>query len=340
MTPEKLSELLNMTLPECLGDEFEGSKLTDLIRLSGGANNETWSLRWGEKHLILRRRSLSPESAKQLEENILGISLSDEASVIQLVSETAVPVPKIHAVFDQNHPIGEAFLMAFIPGESIPNRWLTTEVFNEARGKLPHQCGAALAQIHSIDCRKLPEKISGKSMSERFIAVQKRLHAFGDVSPIMQLGLNWLIDQAPEDMSLALLHGDFRTGNLLIDESGLAAVLDWELTHQGPVGEDLGYLCANVWRFGQLTKPVGGFGEYDALLSGYESVAGWAPDLNTIKYWEIFASLSWGLVCMTMGALWHSGQGDIERAAVARRRSEAELDLLLLIEDWESDGQR
>ena len=30
-----------------------------------------------------------------------------------------------------------------------------------------------------------------------------------------------------------------------------------------------------------------------------------------------FAALSWGLVCQTMGALWHSGNGDVERAAVA-----------------------
>jgi len=115
----------------------------------------------------------------------------------------------------------------------------------------------------------------------------------------------------------------------------LAGVLDWELTHQGPAEEDLGYLCANVWRFGHLDKPVGGFGQYEDLIAGYASVAGWTPELNTIRYWEIFAALSWGLVCQTMGALWHSGNGDVERAAVARRRSEAELDILLLIEEWE-----
>ena len=71
------------------------------------------------------------------------------------------------------------------------------------------------------------------------------------------------------------------------------------------------------------------------LIAGYAAVAGWTPELRTIHYWEIFAAFSWGLVCQTMGALWHSGNGDIERAAVARRRSEAELDILLLIEEWE-----
>ncbi len=79
---------------------------------------------------------------------------------------------------------------------------------------------------------------------------------------------------------------------------------------------------------------MGGFGDYADLIAGYQSVAGWSPDLHNIRYWEIFAALSWGLVCQTMGALWKGGQGDVERAAVARRRSEAELDMLLLIDEW------
>ena len=46
----------------------------------------------------------------------------------------------------------------------------------------------------------------------------------------MQFGLNWLMDHAPTEAPCVLLHGDFRTGNLLVDEQGLAGVLDWELT--------------------------------------------------------------------------------------------------------------
>ena len=226
--------------------------------------------------------------------------------------------------------------MGFIPGESIPQKWLVDDTYEVARSRLAFQCGEALGRIHRIDCSQLPANIGPTSLDKRFAAAQKRLHAFGDISPAMQFGLNWLIDHAPAEAPCVLLHGDFRTGNLLVDEQGLAGVLDWELTHQGPAEEDLGYLCANVWRFGQLHKPVGGFGEYDELIAGYASTAGWTPELSTIRYWEIFAALSWGLVCQTMGALWHSGNGDVERAAVARRRSEAELDILLLIEEWEN----
>ena len=335
MLPEELTEHLNSSLPPLLADTLEGTAVTDLERLSGGANNETWRLSWGNTPLILRRRPFSAGAVANLEGNILGLSLVDEAQVIQLASKTAVPVPTVYGVFDEHHAIGEAFLMGFIPGESIPQRWLNDANFAHARNKLAYQCGEALAHIHAIDCTNLPSSIGPTTLARRFEAAQKRLHAFGDVSPALQYGLNWLIDHAPAETPHVLLHGDFRTGNLLINDQGLAGVLDWELTHQGPPGEDLGYLCANVWRFGKLEKPVGGFGDYADLIAGYQSVAEWSPDLNSIRYWEIFAALSWGLVCQTMGALWKSGQGDVERAAVARRRSEAELDMLLLIDEWE-----
>ena len=336
MSPDQLTALLNTALSEHLAGKIPGKELMQLERLSGGANNETWRLTWGGTPLILRRRPFSADSIDQLEGNILGLSLLDEAAVIQLATSTSVPVPDIHAVFDASHPIGEAFLMGFIPGESIPQKWLVDDTYEVARSQLAFQCGEALGRVHSIDCAQLPSNIGPTTLDKRFAAAQKRLQAFGDISPVMQFGLNWLIDHAPTEAPCVLLHGDFRTGNLLVDEQGLAGVLDWELTHQGPAEEDLGYLCANVWRFGHLQNPVGGFGGYDDLITGYASTAGWTPELSTIRYWEIFAALSWGLVCQTMGALWHSGNGDVERAAVARRRSEAELDILLLIEEWEN----
>jgi len=336
MKPEALAEHLNRVLEGLEIDHVVGTRVTHLTRLSGGANNETWRFTWYETPLILRRRPFNAESVEGLDGDILGLSLVDEAAIIQLAAQTAVPVPHIYTVLEASHPLGEAFIMAFIPGESIPQQWLNAAEFDAARNGLAYACGEALAQTHTVDCSQLPNTIKPSTLAHRFNGIQRRLQIFGDVSPAMQFGLNWLIDHAPNDAQCVLLHGDFRTGNLLVNEQGLAGILDWELAHQGPPAEDLGYLCAHVWRFGNIEKPVGGFGEYADLLAGYRSIAGWAPDLESLRYWEIFAALNWGLVCQTMGALWHSGSGDIERAAIARRRSEAELDLIYLIDTWET----
>ena len=52
-----------------------------------------------------------------------------------------------------------------------------------------------------------------------------------------------------------LVHGDFRMGNLIVDDDGLAAVLDWELVHIGEVYEDLAWFCIRAWRFGAPARP-------------------------------------------------------------------------------------
>ena len=67
------------------------------------------------------------------------------------------------------------------------------------------------------------------------------------------------------------MHGDFRHGNLIIGPDGVRAVLDWELAHLGDPMEDLGWICVNSWRFGEIDKPVGGFGTREELFAGYEA---------------------------------------------------------------------
>ena len=72
------------------------------------------------------------------------------------------------------------------------------------------------------------------------------------------------------------MHGDFRLGNFIVDEGGLAAVIDWELAHLGDPAEDIGWLCIRSWRFGNDDLPVAGVGTLDEFAVAYES-AGGAP---------------------------------------------------------------
>jgi aminoglycoside phosphotransferase (APT) family kinase protein len=129
-------------------------------------------------------------------------------------------------------------------------------------------------------------------------------------------------------------HGDFRLGNLLLGEQRTGSPC-W--TGNSPTSVSRarisGYLCANVWRFG-AALPVGGMGSYRQLLDGYRSVRGDAPCLEELRRWEVYAALAWGVVCLTMRRLFESGDDPtLERAAVGRRVSESEVDLLLLLEE-------
>jgi aminoglycoside phosphotransferase (APT) family kinase protein len=108
-------------------------------------------------------------------------------------------------------------------------------------------------------------------------------------------------------------------------------VLDWELAHTGDPMEDLGWICVNSWRFGEIDKPVGGFGTREELFAGYEA-AGRGVDPGRVRFWEVMGTLRWGVMCCGMMQRFRIGpEHSIERAMIGRRASETEIDLLRLL---------
>ena len=310
-----------------------GASIKGLARLSGGANMETWSFDWvwsaETEPLILRRL---PGQTRDVENAVGELTLKDEAALIDIAGRYGVPVPVVRLVLRPEHALGQGYIMSRERGEALPFRLLADDCYRDARERLAFQCGQTLGRIHKIPLESLPEGLSDHSGVLLFQRAQELLDTHGNLSPVLQLGLNWLRDRPRREPLRTLVHGDFRNGNLLVDEDGLVAVLDWELAHLGDPVQDLGYICANVWRFGS-PKPVGGFGDYADLLAGYESVTGIAPVMADIHYWQVHAALSWGMVCLRMLEMYRSGEdSSLERAAVGRRLSEAEIDLLLLME--------
>ena len=119
----------------------------------------------------------------------------------------------------------------------------------------------------------------------------------------------------------------------MVDETGLAAVLDWELAHLGDPREDIAWVCVNSWRFGQSQNRVGGFGNLGDLLNAYNQKTGQDILASEIDWWEMLGSLKWGVMCMIMYEAFRSGaDASVERAAIGRRVSETEIDLINLLE--------
>jgi aminoglycoside phosphotransferase (APT) family kinase protein len=130
-----------------------------------------------------------------------------------------------------------------------------------------------------------------------------------------------------------LVHGDLRLGNIMVDSSGLTAVLDWELAHIGDPMEDLGWLCVRAWRFGG-SNPVAGIGSYDELFDAYENVSGIRPQLDAMRWWEVLGTLKWGIICIRQAATHLQGIArSHELAAIGRRVCENEYDLLEYLEE-------
>lgn len=308
-----------------------GVEVHALRRLSGGASQETWSfdlrLRDGSTlPLILRRAPAG--SAQRAEGNA---TLAEQARLQMVAAAAGVPVPGVLLTLEPAHGLGEGYVMQRVEGETLGRRIVGDPRLHGARQVLARQCGQALARIHRLAARDIPPLRRAPPAAElAHYETQYRSHGWRQ--PVFELALHWLKAHVPaDDMPLALVHGDFRNGNLMVGEEGLRAVLDWELAHFGDPMEDLGWLCVNSWRFGQIDLPVGGFGTREQLFEGYAE-AGGRVDAERVRYWEVLGTLKWGVICQSMAHSYLSGvEHNAERAAIGRRASEAEIDLLQLL---------
>lgn len=316
---EKLTKVVQRLRP--------GSRVENIVRLTGGANQQMWSfdvVGQGDALPVVFRQA---SSWNQGAEGIM--SLENEAVLIGHAGKAGLPVPEVYEVLKPEDGLGSGYLMARISGETLPPKILRESRFATARSKLAGQCGEVLAGIHQLPVGDLGflRKLTPAEMLE---ALYQEYQSYEEPRPMFELAFRWLRDHVPADPdTLALVHGDFRHGNLMVDESGLASVLDWELAFLGDPMADLGWLCVNSWRFGNIDLPVGGFGTREQLFKGYRAAGGQSPDPQRVRFWEILGTLRWGVMCQGMAASFVAGHDTSpERGAIGRRASEVEVDLL------------
>ena len=302
----------------------------NLTRLSGGASQETWCFdipAGKDRRRIILRRAPTGYSA-----TFASAGLATEARLIELAGKNGVPSPRVLHVLRPEDELGDGFLMDYVKGESIPRKILRDAVFTEIRPKLAFELGKILARIHAMAAAGLEalREITAQTALEELRLAYK---TDGCPRPVFELAFRWLQEQPlVRPQAVTLVHGDFRNGNLIVGPDGVRAVLDWELAHFGDPMEDLGWLCVNSWRFGVIDKPVGGFGQLNELIAGYESAGGRTVDARRLIFWQTLGTLRWGVMCLGMLARYESGKDrSIERAMIGRRASETEIDLLRII---------
>jgi aminoglycoside phosphotransferase (APT) family kinase protein len=289
----------------------------NLQRLSAGATSAIWSFDYGDEEKGYILRIAAPGGNR--------VPITTEAAAMDAARAAGVPVPPIICAGDDTEPFGRPFMiMERIEGETLARHILRDDEYANARTVFAAQCGKILARLGNSDQSTVPG-----------LAYEDQLQRWTDILrltdvpvPTFELALRYLQANRPPENDPTIVHGDFRLGNIIVGPGGVEAVLDWELVHLGDPLEDLGWLCARPWRF-RGPRPVGGMGEYQDLVEAYQAESGKSVEMEHLRWWEVFATLRWGIICLIQAARHLTGsERSVELATIGRRVAETELDLL------------
>jgi len=307
----------------------DGVGVEGLRRLSGGASRETWAFVVSEEASPLHRVHGMILQRERPGGSRTGGGMASEAVLLRAAELVGVPVPEVLATDDGGDEMGAPFVITrAVPGETIPRKLLRDPELDDVRGHLARECGRILAEIHSVPVASVRDVLTEP---DQIVQFRDLLDALGEPHPAFELAFRWLDRFRPDGLEAALVHGDFRNGNLIIGPDGVRAVLDWELAHLGDPVEDLGWFCVRAWRFGSPHR-AGGFGSAEDLLAGYRDGGGAEVDLETLRWWEVMGTLKWGVMCVIQAMTHLAGASrSVELAAIGRRTCENEWDLLELI---------
>ncbi len=239
---EPLAAYLRQHLPG-FGGELSAQQF------SGGQSNPTYLLEAGGRRWVLRRKPpgvLLPSAH----------AVDREYRVMAALAHSAVPVPHVHLLCEDDSVIGSAFyVMDHVEGRNFLDPSLPG-MTPEQRGAIYEEMNRVIAALHGVDHHAAGLAAYGrpgqylKRQIERWTR-QYRASQTGISEPIaaMESLIEWLPMHLPEADETTLVHGDFRIDNLIFHphEPRVLAVLDWELSTLGHPLADFAYHCM-TWR--------------------------------------------------------------------------------------------
>lgn len=279
--------------------------ISNVARIFGGASRETWSFdaSWSdngsrvEQSFIARR---DPPASLLSDNDLL------EYEIYRALEATPVPAPVMHWI-DRAGAMLErpTFIMGRLPGATDASALATGAQYAAIRPTIARQKAEILARIHQVDIANIPSlERPASTAASALHEVEKWERTMRqdtlEPQPVFEFAFNWMkrhLPPPPEE--LVLVHGDYRTGNFLYDDTeGIRGILDWEMAHAGDPIEDLGWVVMKSWRWAR-NDLVGGLCTRDEFVSMYEDASGRRVDRDALKFWEVFSNVKFGIIFIT-----------------------------------------
>ncbi|MBK7950121.1 MAG: phosphotransferase family protein [Deltaproteobacteria bacterium] len=299
----------------------------------GGHSNLTYHVFDGAGHRFVLRRP--PTGAVLATAHDMG----REHRILSALAGTAVPVPKPLALcLDPAVNDAPFYVMEYKPGTVLSGPEVADRtVPPERREALALHAVEVLAALHRVD----PDAVGLGDLGRREAYLARQLARWKTQwektktreLPDMEEAHAALAARMPEQQTSAIVHGDYRVGNLLVDGAAgrVTAVLDWELCTLGDPLADLGYLLNDWYDVGD-PKPqaggtglpptcCGGFPRREALLARYEALTGLSTAkiayYRAFQYWRLAAIVEGVLARYMKGVMGEGGNVEAFRLQIA-----------------------
>ena len=297
--------------------EALGADVTGMTQLAGGASKEAWAVTTADGRELIMRRAGGGVI------HLDALSLRQEFDVLIAARNAGIRVPDPIAYLGELDG-REAFVMERVYGESIGRRIV--------KAPPPHlglELADELAKIHAIPSAAL-SFLPEQNLWQR---LYNELDSVDEPHPAIELGIAWCRERLPLDRPKVVGHGDFRIGNVVVDDNGIVAILDWEFAHLSDPAEDLAWPMIRAWRFGNDDLRLGGIGAAEPFLERYAELTGTVVPVDELLAWEVVGNCKWAIGALTQARRHLRGEErSVELAILGRLAAEMEYELLDLIE--------
>ncbi|MEY2780804.1 MAG: hypothetical protein RL307_508 [Pseudomonadota bacterium] len=224
---------------------LDGKLQVDMFK--GGQSNPTYRLSLGNRQFVMRAK---PGPAAKLLPSAHAIER--EFKVMDALSQTNVPVAKMHALCEDESVIGRAFfIMDFVQGRVLWDQSLPG-MTPAQRAAIYDEMNRVMSALHSVNPDEIGLSDYGRpgNYIERQIARWSKQYRASITEPVpaMDQLMDWLPANLPASAQLpriSVVHGDYRMDNMIFHptEPKVLAVLDWELSTLGHPLADFSYHC-------------------------------------------------------------------------------------------------
>src|SRR5687768_12776418 len=310
--------------------------ITTLELMSGGAVQQNWALDAaleGGAYAGTHRWVLRKDAPARVGESL---ARADEFRALQAMQDARVLAPRPLWLCEDPAVAGTPFfIMERLPGVAAGHKVARDPRLVPDRAGLARELAANLARLHTVTPLHSGLAFLNTMLARDDIAHYRAyLDTLGDSQPVLEWGLRWCERHAPAREETTFIHRDYRTGNYLVHDGRLSGVLDWEFCAFGNPLEDVGWIFAKCWRFGQNQYPVGGVAHAEDFLKEYEAQSGRRVDAFALTYWQVMAHIRWAVIALQQRERHRSGvEPSLELALTGHILSDLEHEILVLTEE-------